>query len=96
MAKAKETQIEVTTTVTGISLELTLDEATTLADIMSRVGGSPSTSRRGHTAAIYETLRAAGVKAVCDLENYDGYLPEDLEGALIFRENTPRLKSEYQ
>ena len=96
MAKAKEIQIEVTTTVTGISLELTLDEATMLADLMSRVGGAPSTSRRGLADKIGTALRAVGVKSVCDLDDYEKAVPEDLQGGLVFLENTPRLDPRKQ
>lgn len=83
------------TVITGVSLELTLDEATTLADITARVGGSPSTTRRAHVQSIAEALHEVNIRAVCELDNYDGVEPADLVGSgnIIFRE-APRLDPE--
>lgn len=96
MAKAKETQIEVVKTETGYTLELTLDEATMLADVLARVGGSPNASRRGLADNVTAALHEAGVFPVHKLGNYDSIVPEDLAGGLTFRENTPRLDPRKQ
>lgn len=55
-------QVERTETTPGkVVLELTLDEANFLADIMGNISGSMA-SRRRHQAAISEALRAAGLR----------------------------------
>jgi phage gp16-like protein len=41
-----------------VSLELTIEEAETLRDILARVGGHPETTRRGLTDETLNSLRA--------------------------------------
>jgi len=43
-----------------VTLSLTEDEAKTLADILSCIGGSPSTTRRRFTQSIANALADAG------------------------------------
>lgn len=93
MAKATA---KIETLITSVTLELTLDEATMLADILARVGGSPNISRRGLAENVAAALREAGVLPVHRLENYNGIEAEDLAGGLTFRENTPRLDPKKQ
>lgn len=47
-----------------ITLELTPDEAATLARVCQLIGGDPSDSPRRHMEAINAALRGAGVRAV--------------------------------
>jgi len=89
MAKATAKTETVVTTV--YTLELSQDEAIALVDVLSRIGGSPNSSRRGLTHNIYEGLVAAGVLPVVKMDNYDGFYPEDLEGHMVFIANKPRL-----
>lgn len=49
-------------TVTGVNLYLTLEEARTLAVVMSRVGGSPRISPREHVASVSDALHGAGIR----------------------------------
>jgi hypothetical protein len=63
-------QIETTETIT---LELSLEEAQVLADILVRVGGIPRTTRRGLTNAIGLALHDQGILA--------DYQPDDMWSA---------------
>jgi hypothetical protein len=56
MANAKFENRTVVTKV--VSLELTIEEAETLRDILARVGGHPETTRRGLTDETLNSLRA--------------------------------------
>lgn len=58
------------------TLELSQEEAQTLADVLSRVGGSMTDSRRRHTQAILDTLGDVGV-------NF-GNKPDLGNGGLVF------------
>lgn len=60
MAKATATKV-VTETITGITLELSAQEARTLAVILYHVGGHPRTTRRGDAQSISAALKGAGV-----------------------------------
>ena len=63
--------------VTTITLELNVDEATTLYDVMGRISGSPDKSRRGVTTKI----RAAIAKHITEMN----YRPiSDIEGGISF------------
>ncbi len=59
MAKATK-QVEVKETLTGVTLELSVEEARTLMAILHYVGGHPRTTRRGYTDAVVEALASAG------------------------------------
>ena len=48
-------------TITGVTLDLTLEEARTLAVVLSRVGGSPRISPREHIEAVSNALSDVGV-----------------------------------
>lgn len=63
MAKAEKVQVEVVKPVqeTVYVITLSKDEAFTLRHILSKVGGSPYTSRRKYADAIYSALGAAGI-----------------------------------
>jgi len=78
------------TVVVGVTLELSLEEATALADIMQSIGGHPLRTRRGLTDNVAQALREAGVLAVCERVDYEPARPDDLEGAITFNER-PRL-----
>ena len=68
MAEAKTIKIsrEITTTIEepGVTLTLTVEEAKTLADILSHVGGCPRTSRRKYSQAISMALHRVGYNFV--------------------------------
>lgn len=53
-----------TQTVTTITLELTKDEAQTLATLLGYVGGSPTKSQRANTDNIRIALNDAGIVGV--------------------------------
>jgi hypothetical protein len=61
--------------VTGVTLELTTDEAKVLELILSLVGGSPLTSRRNLADNVLFAVRAAGIGH----SNSD-----DITGSLVF------------
>ena len=60
MAKAKKIKIEVVTTIPGIALELTPEEALYLYQVLTHVGGGPTEdgkiAPRGHMDNIRDTL----------------------------------------
>lgn len=65
MATAKKRVVtrEVVTTVeevNGVTLELSKEEAESLAALFAKIAGSPTRSRRGYTNAIQDALREAG------------------------------------
>lgn len=60
MAKATK-QVVMTETLTGVTLELSVQEARTLAVILRHVGGHPETTRRGDAQSISAALEGAGV-----------------------------------
>jgi hypothetical protein len=59
MAKASKKVVEVV----SVSLELTLEEAETLATVLAHVGGLSVTSRRKHADSAAAALKGAGIKA---------------------------------
>lgn len=61
MAKATK-QVVTTETLTGVTLDLSVQEARTLAAILYHVGGHPETTRRGDAQAIMDALSEAGVE----------------------------------
>lgn len=63
--------------VKGVTLELSLEEAETLASALSMVGGSVYTTRRQHTNEIENALREAGIETFV----------YDLTGELRFNQN---------
>ena len=77
---------ETATTVTGITLELTLEEAQTLADVLYRVGGSPFTSRRKHTSSILSAMEGASVYAGDDMEVDGPATPTDINKSIYFND----------
>ena len=84
MAKGTKTTNRVPTTtyrdVNAYELILSQDEAQALADILSKVGGNPDTSRRKFANAIFVALRHVGVE-------YGGGVHDrapDLERNLLF------------
>lgn len=57
----------------GVTLTLSHEEAIVLADVLSRVAGSPTDSPRKHADTIYEGLRGAGYDWMDhDLKAFDG------------------------
>lgn len=60
MAKATK-QVAITETLTGVTLELSVQEVRTLAVILQHVGGSPKTTRRRDAAAISNALDALNI-----------------------------------
>lgn len=63
------------TVTAGVTLTLSVDEASALRDILGRVGGVPTETRRGLTTAVYDALNAAGVPRG----------PRDAEGWIYFQ-----------
>lgn len=61
MAKAAVFEEKPVKPVRKVVLTLDLDEAKTLREVMARIGGCPTFSRRVHTDAIRDALRDAGV-----------------------------------
>lgn len=59
MAEAT-TNIETTETVTGVTLELSVDEAKTIAAVLGNVGGDPLKSARRHADSIARALSRVG------------------------------------
>lgn len=60
---AKATLLPVVPVKRSVQLELSPEEAQTLADITGKIGGSPEHSRRKYTDAIYQALDAVGYKS---------------------------------
>ncbi len=54
----------VTHVVVGYTLQLDVDEANILHDILSRIGGSPYKSRRGIAGNVLTALQDAGVEGL--------------------------------
>lgn len=74
-----------------VILELSINEAETLALILGRVGGAPGTgSRRGHCDAIDRALRDAGINRQATLRainvalDYREFSKAVLDGGLTF------------
>lgn len=84
MAHAEKTSIEVTTTVEGVVLELTPEEAQFVTDVMAKVSGSPDVSRRKHADAIYAAMHAAGYTSSMDTRPYGSAY--DLTGVIQCRD----------
>lgn len=63
----------------GVTLELTMDEAQTLRDVLAKVGGSPRVSRRRHIAALSKAMEDAGI--------YYGDL-QDMTGSVYFEDES--------
>lgn len=65
MANAESVTRSIPTTtfkeVEEIHLELSREEAQVLADLFSKIGGAPSTSRRGLTNNIMNALKEVGI-----------------------------------
>ena len=64
--------------VTDVNLTLTLEEAVTLRDLLMKIGGSPTRSRRKHTAAIIDAL--SGVAEVSKEEWVQDFGPSLHDG----------------
>jgi hypothetical protein len=64
---------EVVETVTGVTLDLTKNEAQFLADILCTIGGDPRKSRRKHADDIATALSGQGFHYVSrfNVENHD-------------------------
>jgi hypothetical protein len=59
LATAIKTEIEITKTVSGVRLTLTDEEASTLAAILSKVGG-PIEGYRGNSQEVLSALQSVG------------------------------------
>lgn len=73
---AKATKLTPPDQLVPIALELTPEEATTLAVILSRISGDPYTTARKHASAIACALRAVGY-------SYEGTPESELAGGGI-------------
>jgi hypothetical protein len=80
MAKAQKKDIEVIqkTTVRGVTLELTIDEAHTLRDVFAKIAGCPTTSRRVHVEAISNALADIG-------NSFSHVRLDDMSGSIEFK-----------
>lgn len=56
-------KVEVVTEVVKFNLELSKEEASTLLDVLKRVGGNATTSRRKYSEAVLAALVDAGVES---------------------------------
>ena len=70
--------------VTGVTLELTSQEATVIRDLMQVVGGSSLLTRRGFTDRINRALKDAGVKRTTHTNDMFAPRADDLTGTLYF------------
>lgn len=72
-----------------IELELTIDEAQFLTDLMGRIAGSPTKSRRGLADAIAKALNAVGLQLPYRGIGFDKqYGAEDLSSSHIYVKDT--------
>ena len=80
----KRTVEHLVTDTLGVDLKLDMEEAQTLTDILCRIGGHMTDSRRKHAQAILNTMRDAGIEYAAD--------PEDLKGSdsIHFAETDPQ------
>lgn len=63
----------------GVTLELTMDEAQTLRDVLAKVGGAPRESRRRYITAVSRAMEDAGI--------YYGDL-KDMTGSVYFADES--------
>jgi hypothetical protein len=91
MAKAEKTtiikRVIKTTEKPGITLTLSMPEASTLIAMAAKVGGNPDNSPRGWLNNIFAALQSAGAEGYADLEEYDV-----LSGGLEFHSYTTDSK----
>lgn len=64
-----------------ITMELTIEEAQALTDVLASVGGNPLASRRRHTDAVYEALTDAGFRHWASFAGI-----RDFTGSVSFKE----------
>lgn len=64
-----------------VLLALSPDEAQFLADVLSKVGGNPATTRRYHVEPVLEALYTVGYRYYSENERL-----RDYEGRLYFKE----------
>ena len=81
MAKAEKVQV---VQVKGIKLELSVEEAQALQDVLGLVGGSPSTTRRRFIDPIYSALDAVGFVSRGCQDGYD-FDDDDRDGRITFK-----------
>lgn len=67
--------------VTRVDLSMTADEAQFLADVMARIGGSPSNTRRRFAESITKALHGAGIDWA-DSSFVEDYQITDMEGRI--------------
>lgn len=68
-----------------ITIQLDQDEAESLVLVLRKIGGPPSTTRRGHTDSLYQALRKIGFDK--DYNSMKGY---EMEGSLVFSKGWKR------
>ena len=68
--------------VTSVTLTLDADEAQFLADVLAKVGGDPTYSRRRYQTPISTALRDAGV-------SYQYPIPDTERGTITFNDDIP-------
>ena len=80
MAKAERKDIEVIkrTTIKGIVLEMSSDEAHALRDVFAKIAGCPTLSRRVHIEAISSALADVGV-------TFSHVRLDDMSGSIEFK-----------
>lgn len=68
-------------------LHLTKNEAETLCCVLRKIGGSPDTTRRGHTDAVYQALRKIGYD-----KPYNSQKGFEMSGSMTFPDGYKRDK----
>lgn len=89
MAQTTKTNIEVVTTVEGVRLDITKEEAQFIADVTSKIGGSTQRSRRRHADALAAALRSAGISWTSS-PHYDDTRITDASGSIHFEDEVTK------